>query len=280
MTKDAEAVNAVLKEYAAAINAHDLNRWLKVFTDDVVNMPPGQPVLKGKVALRAWAKETIFDAASKMKLVPKGSEIQISGDWAFQPGSYVFDFTPKGGGATVSEVGKFINVFQRQPGGAWKYHRVAWNTDKPAPSGDGTPSQADRDGVQKAGDEYIAALNAGDLDRWLKWVTDDIVWLPPDGPPVKGKAAVRAFVKKNFFGEMRYDEKYSIDELEVYGGFAYTLCSIWGHVTPKAGGEKMAFRGTVTSTWRRGPDGAWRVARNMATIDAAPKPPKAPRRKS
>ena len=47
------AVEGVWKEYSASLNAGDLDRWLRLWTDDGVQMPPGEPAVIGKERIRA-----------------------------------------------------------------------------------------------------------------------------------------------------------------------------------------------------------------------------------
>lgn len=264
---EAAAIRAVETKGLAAMRAKDLDAIAATYMASAIVMPPNAPAIRGSAAIRrfweAWFATPGFAVGESDWVV----DVAKSGDFAYMTGKYTFTSKDASGRKTTDD-GKFVDVWKKQPRTGWKHALSMFSSDMPAAAGDGTPSQADRDAVQKAGDEYVAAFNAGDLNRWMKTVTDDVEWLPPDAPAVKGKAAVRAFVKKNYFDPVRYNEKYSIDELEVYGSFAYTLCSIWGDVTPRGGGEKVAFRGKVLSTWRRGTDGSWKVAMNMFNSDA------------
>jgi len=49
----------------------------------------------------------------------------------------------------------------------------------------GTPKQAHA--------AYVDAINAKDLGRFVATVTDDVAYLPPNSPPVAGRAAVEAW---------------------------------------------------------------------------------------
>ena len=47
------AVNDVWEQYSASLNAGDLERWLSLWTEDGVQMPPGEPPVVGKERIRA-----------------------------------------------------------------------------------------------------------------------------------------------------------------------------------------------------------------------------------
>lgn len=53
------------------------------------------------------------------------------GDWAFERGSYKITLTPKGGGEPIQDIGKYITIYERQPGGTWGMARDIWNSNDP-----------------------------------------------------------------------------------------------------------------------------------------------------
>ena len=126
-----EAIQKLNDEFAAAMNASDVDAILSLITADIVMMPPGAPPARGTDAVRALF-EGMF---SRMKLheVWTSEEIVVEGDLAYDWSSYVTTVTPHGG--TSSEVrGQNLYVARRQTDGSWKYSRVMWNSDE-APSG-------------------------------------------------------------------------------------------------------------------------------------------------
>lgn len=42
---------------------------------------------------------------------------------------------------------------------------------------------------------WIAAVNAGDADRYAAVVTEDVVWIPPSGEPLHGREGFRAWLE-------------------------------------------------------------------------------------
>ena len=45
--------------------------------------------------------------------------------------------------------------------------------------------------------EWVAAYNAGDVDRIVALYAEDAIVMPPDAPPASGHAAIRAFMTKD-----------------------------------------------------------------------------------
>ncbi len=56
-------------------------------------------------------------------------------------------------------------------------------------------SPEDRDAIQAYVDEWIDQCLARDWDVLVERLTDDVVFMPPDGPAVIGKAAVADFME-------------------------------------------------------------------------------------
>lgn len=135
MSAESDAINKVAQEYMSTANSGDLNKWVGTLTDDVVFLPPDQPLVTGKNAVRAWAKETLFDPF-RMKLNFSFDEIEVFGSSAFTRGPFTLVLTPTKGGSETKMIGKFVDIFRRESDGSWKFARVIFNSDKPLPGGE------------------------------------------------------------------------------------------------------------------------------------------------
>ncbi len=118
-----------MEQIDAAFNTSDLDGLVALYTSDTVQMPPEEPVVIGKEAIRSRG-EPLF-AESNYQLSSVVEDIQVSGDWAFLRMSYNMSSTPKDGGDTTTEVGKWVLFCQRQTDGSWKIANDTWNTDAP-----------------------------------------------------------------------------------------------------------------------------------------------------
>ena len=96
------------------------------------------------------------------------------------------------------------------------------------------------------------SLSAPDLDAFLSFVADDVLWL------FCGKAAVREHYE-SVFGRPEFHLTWSADGLHVSDdgtlGYAY---GIWTAGWREASGELKAIRGPYATVWRRDASG-WRV---------------------
>jgi ketosteroid isomerase-like protein len=60
-------------------------------------------------------------------------EVKAAGDWAFERGGYRNVLHPKAGGSHMGDNGKYVTIYQRQPGGSLGMARDIWNSDNPPP---------------------------------------------------------------------------------------------------------------------------------------------------
>lgn len=118
------------REVAAAFDDGDLERWLALWTDDAIQMPPGAPRRVGRAAIRK-AIQPQFDRCSIEEIAIQAEEICALGEWAFAHGVFAFESTPKEGGETRRYAGSFLEVLRRQIDGTWKIAIQCFNYDAP-----------------------------------------------------------------------------------------------------------------------------------------------------
>jgi len=58
-------------------------------------------------------------------------EIQVTGEWAFDRGTYQWRGVPRAGGDAIDDRGKYLVILQRQVDGSWKLARAMDNSDRP-----------------------------------------------------------------------------------------------------------------------------------------------------
>lgn len=110
--------------YNDAFNRGDAAGCAAFFADDVVLMPPGQAMTRGREAF-----EDVYQ--SRMEQATDGThtnaliEYGVDGDLAYEVGTYAV------AEADPPELGKFVNVLKRQSDGTWKVAVSIFNSDKP-----------------------------------------------------------------------------------------------------------------------------------------------------
>jgi uncharacterized protein (TIGR02246 family) len=117
------------EEYLIAINANDLEGVLAMLTDDAVYLPPHEPAVSGKEAIRPWLEG--YFAAFRTHWDKETLELVASGDWAIEYAAERVSDTPIGGGEALEDVCKGLIIYRRQADGRWKVARDMWNSDVP-----------------------------------------------------------------------------------------------------------------------------------------------------
>ncbi|HEY7499139.1 MAG TPA: SgcJ/EcaC family oxidoreductase [Vicinamibacterales bacterium] len=128
----ADAIKAVADAYVKAALAGDAKAIAALYTDDAIEMPPNQPMVKGKAAIEQfYVKE--FGSGGKMNTFTIAHiDTQVSGDQGYDVGTYQQSFTPKGAPSPLSDSGKYT-VIAKRVGGAWKVAYAIYNSNQPPP---------------------------------------------------------------------------------------------------------------------------------------------------
>jgi uncharacterized protein (TIGR02246 family) len=128
---DIAAVNDIWPQYCASLIDGDMDRWISLWADDGIQMPPDTPARKGKEKIRE-ANQLLLDLYHWDIAAINVEETHVAGDWAFSRGNYTWAWTPKDGSEKMAGTGKFLTIFQRQDDGSWKIARDCFNGNGPA----------------------------------------------------------------------------------------------------------------------------------------------------
>ena len=127
---DEQAIRAANAQWSQAAGAKDLEGTLSFYADDAVLLWPNSPPAVGKQAVRAAWIEEFKDPAYSLSWGIEEVVVSRSGDLAYARGSYDATYTPAG--YAVREHGKFLVIWKKQPGGAWRVAVDTDNADAPA----------------------------------------------------------------------------------------------------------------------------------------------------
>lgn len=133
MTSDVAEINALWDEFAAAATAGDMERWIALWHDEGIQMPPGAMKRAGKALIRSEI-QPLFDLFD-MQVAIYPEEIQVFADQAFSHGLYEFAMTPKEGGDRIEIKGKFLTILHKQVNGSWQIAVDCFNHDLPCSRG-------------------------------------------------------------------------------------------------------------------------------------------------
>ena len=128
---DIPGIDRLRDVHVAAVNDGDADRWAACFTGDAVQMPPHFAANAGKAAIQGWSKGFLSMFACRFSLSVE--EVQAAGEWAFERGRYEITLTPRAGGESMDDHGKYITIYRRQSDGSWKIARDIWNSSQSLP---------------------------------------------------------------------------------------------------------------------------------------------------
>jgi ketosteroid isomerase-like protein len=127
---DEAAIAAFNARYLKALNDEDIVTLSSLTTDDHIMIAPNRAPTVGKKAnddanARAFQRFDIDETWTPLETV-------ISGDLAYQRGTFTVNATPKAGGNAIHTSGHFLRIYRRQPDGSWRMVRGMFNSDQPA----------------------------------------------------------------------------------------------------------------------------------------------------
>jgi len=114
---------------------------------------------------------------------------------------------------------------------------------------------------------WLRATAERDLERVLSLMAEDVVFLLPGQPPMRGRDAFAA-ASRSALGQFRIEGKPDIQEIRIAGDYAFC----WNHLsvtmTPLQGGSSKQRTGHILSVFRKEPDGRWVLFRDANMLTA------------
>ena len=120
-------VDSAADRLLTALRANDADSFMVLLTDDVVLMPPNEPPLKGKAAVRGWYDQFLTQLHTS-HLTITDREVLVGGEWATELATFEWVLAPVGGGAAVTDQGSYVQVWHHEPDGRWLFAREIWNS--------------------------------------------------------------------------------------------------------------------------------------------------------
>lgn len=128
-----EAANAkMVADYAAG----DTKSIAAAYTEDGVMLPPDATRIGGRAAIEDLWKSWIDAGLTNLTL--KTTDLEHSGDYAFEIGDFTLQ-VPVEGGSPTTAAGNYLVVWKRGGDGAWRLKIDTWN-DAPPPAVDQSAS--------------------------------------------------------------------------------------------------------------------------------------------
>jgi ketosteroid isomerase-like protein len=124
----------------------------------------------------------------------------------------------------------------------------------------GALTAVDRAAIARAREDWLAAVNADDVDGMVALLAIDGLAFPPHESPLLSLESHRAWHQARV-AQFKTKISMSSEELHGAGDLAFDRLSYEIQLTPRTGGGANDDQGACVWIWRREPDGAWKVAR-------------------
>ena len=108
---------------------------------------------------------------------------------------------------------------------------------------------------------WHSATAAGDVDTVLTLMAEDVVFLVPGQPPMRG----RSTFEKGLHGLLsshRVESESDIQEIQASGDLAYCWSVLTVRIVPLSGGNPVSRSGSALSILSKQANGAWLVVRD------------------
>ena len=132
--KAIEANNARMGE---AVAKGDADTIAALYDEQAIVMPDGAPEVKGREAIKQMFAGLMKGGAKKLELT--AGDVQVSGDFATETGTYSITLAPQGK-PEITGAGKYLVVWKKSHG-KWHMLRDIWNMNG-QPKGDAKPDEA------------------------------------------------------------------------------------------------------------------------------------------
>ena len=128
---------------------------------------------------------------------------------------------------------------------------------------DADTKAADIESLRQADIACSATAEAQELDKLVAYFLDDALFMAPNAPALKGKAAIRE-VLSHFFEIPGFSIKWQPTYVEISssGDLGYTIgTNVMTFDGPD--GKPIVDNGKYTTIWKKDADGTWKVAVDM-----------------
>ena len=194
-----KAIEEMNKKMSTAMVAEDVETISSLYTKDAISLPGYKPELKGIKNIIGDYKNDLASGFKYLAVDFKTTDFYGSGDLAFDIGEWNITFKLPNQTESMNDKGKYVVVWQKQSGGAWKIKTETWNTNSFSASG--SPDQTEmmkQKSIEEKNKATVVRFNkefieGGDMKSFDEIVAKDFVnHSAPEGMP-KGPEGVLYF---------------------------------------------------------------------------------------
>jgi uncharacterized protein (TIGR02246 family) len=126
LTEEASLLKQDAEWAEAAASGQDVEKIISYWTDDALIIPPGQPVVEGKAAIRTFVAESLKIPGFKIHWVSEKVRFSPDGLVAYMRATSETTM-PGPDGKLMTLPGRGITVWRREPDGQWRCAVDIWN---------------------------------------------------------------------------------------------------------------------------------------------------------
>lgn len=131
-------------------------------------------------------------------------------------------------------------------------------------------SKADEASIRSVSDEFSRSFVSGDWDAMMNLYTEDAILMPPGGPSVAGRTAIREFLAAfPKVTEMSFD----LNEVDGRSDLAYVRGSYRMTIEIPGAPGPVVDEGKFIEIRRKQTDGRWLIAADIFNSSLPPPPP-------
>jgi len=130
-TADEAALRKLDYDWVKAAQTLKPAAWTAFYADDATVLAPNDTMATTKEAITKSVVDLLSLPALTISWQPRKVEVSRSGDIGYMFGTYDLTFKDTKGNP-VTDHGKYLEIWKKQPDGAWKCIVDTWNTDLPS----------------------------------------------------------------------------------------------------------------------------------------------------
>ncbi len=109
-------------------------------------------------------------------------------------------------------------------------------------------------------EQWVSAVNAGDIDGWSATLADDATVMPPNEPAVTGIESLRPWMVQTFFDPFNVQLSATFEDVQPSGDWVLARGSYELSLAPKDGGQVIEDSGKFVNIFKRQPDDSFKYA--------------------
>lgn len=123
-------IDKLNKEMADNMVSGNMDKNLKMYTEDAISMPSYEPMHQGLDAIRKASEDMKATGWKVNSFVPTTLKIIPNGNMITEIGTYKISMNMPNMDKPMDDQGKYLTMWEKQPDGSLKVKVETWNSDK------------------------------------------------------------------------------------------------------------------------------------------------------